>query len=848
MNSNCLFRIAMAAVTFAATQASAFAAAPAGVQLDSTVGVKGFYAEHCVRCHKEGKAKGGFRMDELLARATIEGHDDPWKNVLEKLAGREMPPDDEEKRPSHADFEKQIAWLRGELEKSEQLTASVRPQAQRRLNRAEYNRTVSDLFGVALRPADDFPPDDKLHGFDTVAEGLNTSTVLLDRYLAAAQDIARRVTEPAAATAPEATVFSVSTDPGPDQKSSTALRVYDGNLFFYLGGANPQAWLSRDWIGHSWGANWQPRHSGRYTITLRGRQKHFAPGELGIYKLEVGGRTVGVFSTAQVPRPDEKLFETTLWVDKSIKGPDSVIFTFVNGNPYGTAVGEGEDYHPNSFNRYRKMKIEHFPELTKVPGSPYNWMPSEPPCNDVLAVADARCEISGPHYDAWPPVGFQRTFAAALKAQDLRAVVAGVLPNAFRRPVQDAEIAGIVKFAETSQPADAPFTDKLQAALTRILVAPEFLFLLEPVPPGTLRGAYQLTNWELAARLSYFLTGTTPDAPLRAAAARGELSDAVKLDAQVTRLLRDPRCIAALTDGFLTSWLHLDRLATVMPEPKLFKNFGDDLKRSMGEEPKAFFAALLRDNGQVTDLLDSNYSWVNERLAIHYGLDRASIRGSGMRRVELPSRERGGLLGMAGILTLTSEATRTSPVKRGIFVLENLFNRPPPPPPPNVGDLIPNTASAKSMREHLARHREDAACAGCHARIDPWGLALENYDAVGAWRSGELAWEDPSRPTNRKKGEAPPSFLINTSFALPIMSDAAKRETGVEAARAELLHRRDDFARGLTEKLMTYALGRGLLLSDHKHVGAATAALKKDDYHLHALIRAIVQSPAFRTR
>jgi hypothetical protein len=203
---------------------------------------------------------------------------------------------------------------------------------------------------------------------------------------------------------------------------------------------------------------------------------------------------------------------------------------------------------------------------------------------------------------------------------------------------------------------------------------------------------------------------------------------------------------------------------------------------------------------------------------------------------------------MAGLLTLTSEATRTSPVKRGIYVLENIFNRPPPPPPPNVGDLIPNTASAKSIREHLALHREDAACAGCHARIDPWGLALENFDAVGAWRTHEVAWEDPSRPVPRKEGEKPPSFAINASFELPIMSEAARRTGGLEAVRAELLHRRDDFARGFTEKMLTYALGRGLVVSDYQHVEATVAALRREHYHLHSLIRAVVRSPPFQTR
>lgn len=808
--------------------------------------VRVFYAEHCVRCHKEGKAKGGFRMDELLAKPTVEGLDDPWKSVLDKLVGREMPPADEAQRPSQIDYENQINWLRGELEKSELITASVRPRAQRRLNRAEYNRTVSDLFGFPLRPADAFPPDDTLHGFNTVAEGLNTSVVLLDQYLAAAHDIAAAVTKPYDPQPPERKVFRLVMN----AKDQPAFRLFNPNALVHFG--DPQRlWENRQWVGNSWGCDQQVHAPGLYTITLRGKPRGLDPGERVILRLDVHGRRVGVFDSG-VPSSgsaDQPLLQTRVWLEPVRFYSDSeaaFTFTYVNGNPFGTAVGEAVDYYGSCWQTFVDFKAKRFPALKN--GTQDSWMPSEPPDLPVRRIADVELEIAGPEVGAWPPVGFQRSYAEALRRQDLRAMLKDLLPRAWRRPVTPAEIASIEDFAARAGEASGGFTGRVQAAITRLLVAPEFLFLVEAAPPATTRGSYRLSNWELAARLSYFLTGTMPDAELRAAAGRGDLIDATKLDAQLQRLLRDPRCITALTDGFLNSWLHLDRLAGVMPEPKLFPHFGDDLKRSMAEEPKAFFSALLRENGRITDLLDANYTWANERLAMHYGLDRTAVRGSELRRVTLPNRQRGGLLGMAGLLTLTSEATRTSPVKRGIFVLENLFNRPPSPPPPNVGDLIPNTASARSIREHLLMHRENAACAGCHARIDPWGLALENFDAVGAWRTNEVAWEDPSRPHQRDGSQRPPTFPINASFELPIMSDAAKRTTGLDAARAELLHRRDDFARGFTEKWMVYALGRGLVMSDHQRIEAATQALKDGDFRLHALIRAIVQSSAFQTR
>lgn len=831
-------------ITFAVVAATAALAAEPPAKLDPVSHASAFYSEQCIRCHKEDKAKGGFRMDELLAKPTVAGHDEPWKNVLDKLISREMPPDDEENRPTNADYEKQISWLRGELEKSEQLTASARPRAQRRLNRTEYNRTISDLFGMPLRPADGFPPDDTLHGFNTVAEGLNTSVVLLDRYLEAAESVASQVLRTFAEQPPKPSTFFWMANKSAD-KTVQPVKLFDPNSFLQFGGPDDGSWDRRHWVGHAWGADLPVQHAGRYKVTARGRPRHFSKGERAIVRLDVDERVVCLFDSPAADSGSDLLFETSVWIERN-NGTVPLEFTFVNGNPFGGAVDETVDYYPSCWQRHHDAKGKHFPEQMGKSGDA--WMPKEPEGLDIRWIEDIRLEISGPHYDAWPPVGFQREFAAEIKSKDLRAIVATILPKAFRRTVSETEIGNITKFAESTAGADAKFEDKLKAAIVRILVAPEFLFLIESVPPETPRGNYHLTNWELATRLSYFLTSTLPDAELRTAAEHGDLTDAGKLEAQVTRLLRDPRCLTSLTDGFLNSWLHLDRLAGVMPEPKLFPHFGDDLKRSMAEEPKSFFAALLRENGKITDLLDANYTWANERLAMHYGLDRSTIRGSALRRVDLPDRQRGGLLGMAGVLTLTSEATRTSPVKRGIYVLENIFNRPPPPPPPNVGQLIPDTASAKSIREHLALHRENTSCAGCHNRIDPWGLALENFDAVGAWRTKEAAWEDPSRQQKRKEGDPAPTFPINASFELPIMSESAKQATGFDAVRAELLHRRDDFARGFTEKLMTYALGRGLVISDYQHIEACTAALKKGDYRLQSLIRAIVQSPAFQTR
>lgn len=815
--------------------------------------VAGFYAEHCVRCHQNGTAKGGFRLDDLLQRPTVEGLEDPWRAVLEKLAGRDMPPSGEKVRPSHAAYEVQVLWLRNELEKSERRMSLARPRAQRRLNRAEYNRTIQDLFGLRLWPADAFPPDDVLHGFDTVAEGLNTSTVLMEQYLMAAHEVAAAVTLVHEGAPPERRVVRL----GMDKEHSTGFRLFNPNALVRFGDQG-KPWENRQWVGNTLGWDHQVHAPGYYRLTLRGKARGLEEGERVIVRLDVHGRRVGVYDSGVPAAADDDppLLQARVWLEPVrfySETTAAFTFTYLNGNPFGTAVGETEDYHGSCWQKFVDYRSAHFPDIKPLPGRdwiPPEWMPLEPTDLPIRRIAGLELEIDGPEPGAWPPVGFQRTYADALRRQDLRALLSEFLPLAWRRPVTEAEVAAIEAFAARAADPSVGFVSRLQAAITRVLVAPEFLFHLEAVPPGTARGAYRLTDWELATRLSYFLTASMPDGELRAAAGRGELRDAARMAEQVDRLLRDPRTVTALTDGFLNSWLHLDRLAGAMPEPKLFPRFGDDLKRSLAEEPRAFFAALLRENGRLTDLLDARYTWANERLAMHYGLDRKRIRGGTLRRVELPDRQRGGLLAMGGLLTLTSEATRTSPVKRGAYVLETLFNRPPPPPPPDVGDLIPGAASARTIREHLLRHREDAACAGCHSRMDPWGLALENFDAVGAWRTEESAWEDPSRPEppGGNNGRASRAFPIEARLELPIQGDASKRLRGLDAVRAELLQRRDEFARGFAEKVMIHALGRGLVTSDHKSIEDVVAALKRGDDRVHALIHAVVRSEAFQSR
>lgn len=383
--------------------------------------------------------------------------------------------------------------------------------------------------------------------------------------------------------------------------------------------------------------------------------------------------------------------------------------------------------------------------------------------------------------------------------------------------------------------------EALKVGMAAVLCSPNFLLLIETPPKESLRGQYTLTDHELASRLSYFLWSSCPDDELRAAADAGRLRDKATLDLQVARILADPKA-KALADGFARQWLNLDKLATVMPEPKLFPDWNDDLRDACREETLAFFREVLAANRPVTDFLSSDWTFVNDKLAEHYGL--AAVSGRRLRKVKLPNDRRGGLLTQASVLTLTSEATRTAPVLRGAYVLDRLFNRPPPPPPPNVGALIPDASQAKSVREHLSIHRANPNCAGCHARFDGYGLALENFDATGRWRTEEPAHEDPAKPVHRPPGEKPPTFRIDTTVEL---ADGSTFE-GVSGLKNHLLSRKMEFTRGLAERLTIYACGRGLTASDRPGIEAAVKACAADGFRFQTLIRSVVDSPAFRTR
>ncbi|HUP89440.1 MAG TPA: DUF1592 domain-containing protein [Longimicrobiales bacterium] len=404
--------------------------------------------------------------------------------------------------------------------------------------------------------------------------------------------------------------------------------------------------------------------------------------------------------------------------------------------------------------------------------------------------------------------------------------------RAFRRPIEPAEVAGLMA-PYLEKKTSGGFDSGIRFAIQRVLVAPEFLFRVERDPPGIAPGkAYQISDVELASRLSFFLWSSIPDEELLSLAEAKKLHEPAVLDSQIRRLLADPKS-EALVKNFVGQWLYLRNIERVLPDPEAFPNFDENLRLAMQRETEMFFESLLRENRSVLDILRADYTFLNERLAEHYGI--AGVRGNEFRRVTLGADQdaRKGLLGQASVLTVTSYANRTSPTLRGKWLLENILGSPPPPPPPNVPSLAePKGERVLTMRERMEAHRVNPACAGCHAAMDPLGFALENFDGLGRWRTTSAT------PTN------PQGTVIDASGVLP---DGASFN-GPVGLRKVILARQEQFIQAFTERQLTYALGRGLEAYDQPVVRQIVREARADDYKWPSLIASIAKSVPFQMR
>ncbi len=752
--------------------------------------------KNCVPCHNERNKNnaGRLALDGVDVGRPAD-HPDVWEKVIAKVKAGLMPPAGRP-RPGVAERTAFVGYLESELDRRAAAAPDPgRTEAFHRLNRAEYQNAIRELFGLALDVTPYLPADDASYGFDNIAGVLKISQARLEQYLA----VARRVSRAALGTAPPA--------PSPVEyrvkESLQQNERAEGLPFGTRGGMLVRHDFPLD-------AEYELR------IDLMCRLGGECDGSVGFPDTHtllvlVDGRQVKAFTLE--PRKDMRPPQERTWVVRLpvAAGTHEVGVTFVKL----PAIREIDSL------------VERFDRpyfLNGVIGQPNNTIYQ--PYLDVVTVVGP-FGATGPGQSASRRrIMTCRPRTAAEQEPCARAIVARLARRAYRRPVIAADLAPIMDVFRAEAPQG--FDAAIEAAVTRLLVSPEFLYRVEKDRPGTKPGtSYRLTDLELASRLSFFLWSSIPDDTLLRAAEAGTLATPAGLDRQVRRMLGDRRS-DALIENFAGQWLLLRNLDAQRPDMPKFPNFDDSLRASARKETELFFASVLREQRSVTDLLSADYTFVDGRLAKHYGIPK--IYGSTFQRVKLAG-SRSGLLGHASILTVTSRPNRTSPVLRGKWILDNVLGTPAPDPPANVPPLKEDEAGSQSrmpsVRERMAMHRANAVCAGCHSMMDPLGFALENFDAVGQFRT-----VDESRTA------------VDASGTLP---DGSKFD-GFTSFRQMLLRDPEIFATTVTKKLMIYALGRGLEPADMPAVRRIVREARPGGLKLSALVTGVIESVPFQMR
>lgn len=759
---------------------------------------RAFLSKNCIECHDAETQKGGIRLDDLAADFAKPEVAQRWIDAYDKVAAHEMPP---KKKAQPAEAERS-AWLA-----SVQQTVSAAQAQQRanegrvvlrRLNRVEYENTIHDLLGVEVSVKDLLPEDNKAMGFDNVAAALNVSSVLMERYVEAAD----AALDAAIVSGPQPKQQTWDVPYGPDNKNPNDFRFKRGQR------------LEAD---------------GTFMI--------FQSGDLlaqtDKFRAPVEGRYAFRF-TVQAKNSDGKPIVMSIMVG-----------SFSANNPKKWTIG----YFDAPADKPRTFELnEYLPKGGSIKVMAHG-LPRVPLDKDDVRAAYAgpglcvsQIHVEGPLFASWPPPSHQRLLGALDLKQgtgaDAQKILTAFVPRAFRRPVSPEDIQQYVELAKAQLAAGKTFEQSIRVALKAVLCSPNFLFLAEQ------RG--KLSPYALASRLSYFLWSTMPDDELMKLAGNGTLAQPAVLHAQVERMLKDRRS-HAFTENFTGQWLNLRQIDFTQPDKRLYPDFDDTLQWSAVEESERFFDELLIKDLSLLNFVDSKFAMLNQRLAALYNIP--GVSGTDIRRVDLPAgTHRGGLLGQAAILKVTANGTTTSPVVRGAWVMRNLLGMPPKPPPPNIPAIEPDTRGATTVREQLDKHRSIGACASCHLKIDPPGNALENFDVIGGWRENyrslggkefiKIEKFDGTKASLRKGPKVNPTdqWITGQPF------------TDIDSFKALLLQDKDQIARNLAEKLIVYGTGAGIEFMDRPAVEKIVANARQKGYGFRTLLHEVVGSEVFLSK
>jgi hypothetical protein len=762
--------------------------------------------QYCTGCHNSKTKIAGLTLD-TADLSNVPANPEMWEKVIRKLRTGAMPPLGMPK-PEKASVDAFASWIETSIDQAYAAKPNPGRPALHRLNRAEYANAIRDLLALEIDTSSLLPTDDASYGFDNIANVLGLSPALQERYIAAAGKISRlAVGDPA--TSPIVDTYRVRSDITQDDHiEGLPLGTRGGVLIhhnFPLDGEYViKVKLLKSTVDLLFGGNAQDE---TLEIALNGER---------VKTLTINPKT------HDEPKSTERVasegFDPAAATKLSMsQPPDSLeARVFVKAGPQTVTVA------------FLKKTLAPVEDLVE-PLARSTFDPSDPKgLPHVLSVS-----IGGP-FDAKGPgdtPSRRRIFSChpATASEELpcaRKIISTLARRAYREPVSDSDVETLLGFYQQGR-NKGTFENGIEMALRRVLASPQFVFRFERDPANLAPDTnYRIGDLELASRLSFFLWSSIPDDELVNLGSQGKLHHPAVLEQQVRRMLADARS-QALIDNFAGQWLYLRNLRGVAPDLESFPNFDDNLRQAFKQETELFFGSIMHEDHNVLELLNANYTFVNERLARHYGIP--NVYGSQFRRVAVTDDARRGLLGQGSILTVTSVATRTSPVQRGKWLLENVLGTPPNPPPANVPPLKENAAGDKALtvRQRMEQHRANPACAGCHKVLDPLGFALDNFDAVGAWRK---LGEDGGRID-----------------ATGVLADGTKVNGPVDLRNA-LLSRPNVFVGTMTEKLMTYALGRGVEYYDMPAIRAIVRDAARNDYRFSSLVLGVVKSTPFEMR